>query len=385
LRWWRTLEHNFSRRPEGFALAMRDKVMVSATASVDVIVRTIGAIGAGSTCVPLGYNPLMLWRLRTEQELYCELADKSAAASMFKAPPTRVPIDVKRARRSPFSPRDGVVEDLRFESPFTPVNPAVRKRYLSNKRNRTAHARLWRHADGPKPTVIAIHGFGAEQSWVNEFMLALPRLYKLGCDVMLMTLPFHGPRQSRLSPFSGHGFFSGGLCGINEAFAQAVMDARVFIDHLLLDRGAPAVGVTGISLGGLTTALLAVAEPRLAFAVPNVPVVTLADLVLEWRPLGEFVRLLMRVTGLGIKDIRHILAASSPLTYPPAVARDRLMIIAGVGDRMAPPKHSRLLWEHWQRCRLHWFPGGHLLHLDRGEYLDEMARFMADVGFLPRS
>jgi pimeloyl-ACP methyl ester carboxylesterase len=58
------------------------------------------------------------------------------------------------------------------------------------------------------------------------------------------------------------------------------------------------------------------------------------------------------------------------------------MIIGGVGDRMAPPKHSRLLWDHWDRCRIHWFPGNHLIHLDRGDYLDQMHRFLREIDFL---
>jgi len=78
---------------------------------------------------------------------------------------------------------------------------------------------------------------------------------------------------------------------------------------------------------------------------------------------------------------------SSPLTYPPLLPRDRLMVIGGVADRLAPPKQSRLLWEHWGRCRLHWFPGNHVLHFDRGAYLRQVARFLKSVGFfegLPR-
>jgi len=58
-----------------------------------------------------------------------------------------------------------------------------------------------------------------------------------------------------------------------------------------------------------------------------------------------------------------------------------LMIISGAGDRLAPPKHSRLLWEHWDRCRLHWFPGNHILHLDQGKYLKDMAQFLRDINF----
>ena len=56
---------------------------------------------------------------------------------------------------------------------------------------------------------------------------------------------------------------------------------------------------------------------------------------------------------------------TTPLTYKPCLPPERLMIIGGVGDRLAPPKHSRILWDHWGRCRIHWFPGNHVLHLDR--------------------
>ena len=58
------------------------------------------------------------------------------------------------------------------------------------------------------------------------------------------------------------------------------------------------------------------------------------------------------------------------------------MIFGGIGDRMAPPKHSRLLWDNWDRCRIHWFPGNHMLHLDRGEYLAQMVLFMRELEFL---
>ena len=57
------------------------------------------------------------------------------------------------------------------------------------------------------------------------------------------------------------------------------------------------------------------------------------------------------------------------------------LVIAGAGDRLAPPKHARLLWDHWDRPRIHWFPGNHLLHLDQGKYLKEMAAFMREIGF----
>jgi hypothetical protein len=131
--------------------------------------------------------------------------------------------------------------------------------------------------------------------------------------------------------------------------------------------------------------MLASVEDRLSFAIPNVPVVSLADLVLEWQPIGVLLRGAVSTMGMDFADVRRMVAVSCPLTYAPALASERLMIVAGVGDRLAPPKHSRLLWDHWDRCRIHWFPGSHIIHLDRGAYLTEMARFMVGRGFLPQS
>jgi len=142
------------------------------------------------------------------------------------------------------------------------------------------------------------------------------------------------------------------------------------------------VGVTGLSLGGFISSMLASVEDKLAFALPNVPIISVADLVLEWQPLGALMRTALAVSGLSSADARRLLAVSCPLTYPPVLPPERLMIVGGAGDRLAPPKHSRLLWDHWQRCRMHWFPGSHSIHLDRGEYLTEMARFMMGIGFL---
>jgi pimeloyl-ACP methyl ester carboxylesterase len=60
-----------------------------------------------------------------------------------------------------------------------------------------------------------------------------------------------------------------------------------------------------------------------------------------------------------------------------ARAKQRRMIIGGLGDRLAPPEQAKALWEHWGRPRLHWYPGNHMLHVRRGVYLKEMEEFMS--------
>ena len=51
-------------------------------------------------------------------------------------------------------------EEIRFESEFEPRDPEVCERYLDCAPNRNACALLWRHAAGPRPTLIVIHGYG---------------------------------------------------------------------------------------------------------------------------------------------------------------------------------------------------------------------------------
>jgi hypothetical protein len=48
---------------------------------------------------------------------------------------------------------------------------------------------------------------------------------------------------------------------------------------------------------------------------------------------------------------------------------------------MAPPGQAEMLWEHWNRCALHWFPGNHVLHVSQLDYLRRMTAFLHEVMF----
>ncbi|MFO0564550.1 MAG: hypothetical protein U0263_02750 [Polyangiaceae bacterium] len=381
--WWDSLPLDFARSRERFDLSPADRWRVGATAASDHVLRTLGASLVGTLAVPVGYHPSALARAFRDRAFYEALTDRERPERFFLPPPRGVRVQVSNARLPLFRPDDGLTLDLRFESPFVPVHPHERRAYLGHRRNRVAHARHWRHGTRPRPTVVAVHGFSADLYHLNEWFFAIPWLYREGYDVLLVTLPFHGKRQTRLSPFSGHGFFAGGVNRINEAIAQAIFDLRIFLHHLEA-AGVPRFGVMGVSLGGFTSALLAAVDDRLSFAIPNVPVASIADLVLEWEPIASLMRLAFAATGRNVVDARRLLAVSCPLSYPPKLARERLMIIGGVADRLAPPTHSRLLWEHWGRCRIHWFPGSHLVHLDRGDYFRQMRRFLGEIEFSPR-
>jgi pimeloyl-ACP methyl ester carboxylesterase len=379
--WWRNLEANFYKFPDDFELDMKTQLMVEGTAAVDVALRTAAASLVSALALPLSANPFQL-KADIADTLYREYADQGDPELFFQDPPRNVVVTEQPARWTLFDPVDGDCRMLSFRSPFEPVNFRLHDRYLKHDANRVAWAQHWRHKTGPRPTLCVVHGFMADPYWVNSLFLALPWFYKQGYDILLYTLPFHGKRQWRYSPFSGHGYFSWGISHINETVAHSVYDFRIFLNYLE-SRGVRMAGVTGISLGGYTAAILAAAEERLYFSIPNVPVVSLFDLMLQWEPAGTVIRSGLRLAGTSIIEGRHMMAVHCPLTYPSKIPRERLMIIGGAGDRLAPPKHARLLWDHWARPRIHWFPGNHVLHLDQGKYLREMSAFLHSIGFEP--
>jgi dipeptidyl aminopeptidase/acylaminoacyl peptidase len=154
------------------------------------------------------------------------------------------------------------------------------------------------------------------------------------------------------------------------------------VDHLEAG-GVTLFGVTGLSLGGYVSALLAAVEPRLRVVIPNAPVTSIPHLIPHYFPanIGVLAASVTHRTPLRLASAA--VAIHSPLNYPSLVAGARLMIIGGLGDRLAPPEQSRMLWEHWDRPRIHWYPGNHLLHVNRAAYLREMRRFMVGIGFAP--
>jgi pimeloyl-ACP methyl ester carboxylesterase len=159
-----------------------------------------------------------------------------------------------------------------------------------------------------------------------------------------------------------------------------VHDFRSVLDYLEYT-GVEKVAVTGMSLGGYTSSLIASADDRLAAVIPNVPVVTPESAFDDWFPANKLVTLGRRVGG--VSKVASAAASSyhSPLNYPPRVPKERRLIITGLGDRLAPPEQAEALWEHWDRCAFHWFPGNHILHVSQPAYLRRMTRFMRPFMF----
>jgi pimeloyl-ACP methyl ester carboxylesterase len=298
-----------------------------------------------------------------------------AATDLF-APPAE-PEMIETAR----PPRCGAarVIDLTYPSRYQPTWPAYVSEFASYAANLDARARLYAgRADGLRPVVVCLHGWGAGRSWLDERAFVVPYLLRIGLDVVLFQLPFHGERTPAGSARSGALFPGPNVVRTNETFGQAVSDLRALASYLRT-RGAPAVGALGMSLGGYTTALWAGLDAELDFAAVFIPAVSMSRLF--WaHGAGSPARRRAERAGVTADLLDQAFAVHAPLGRPVKLARERLLIAAARGDRITPPEQAEMLWRHWGEPELCWVPGGHLTQMARGDAFRAFRRLVTGIG-----
>ncbi len=311
-----------------------------------------------------------LHALRQMIELYDRPEHYEPGSSFFPAPGPIAP-RMERVRAL----RGGEVLDWYWPSAFELHCTDVADRYLRHAENRTAAARIFRHTGAPRPAVLLLHGYRAGMWALEERVWPIEWLFARGLDVVLPVLPFHAVR----APSLGAALFPGSDPRItNEGFRQAVLDLRALTHHLL-DGGAPDIGVMGMSLGGYTASLLATVEPRLGFAVPMIPLASLAHMA---RGLGRF-------TGSAAEQLAQFEAlqaahrAVSPLARAPRLDPARVLVLAAEGDRITPIDHARWLADHFG-APLHVFQGGHILQFGRADAFRAVGRLLRRLGLFAR-
>ncbi len=328
---------------------------LNAAVAVDETIKLLMQIGAAvRPARPLGEGAE---DLRAAAQRHVELGWVRAPHRAHPTPPALEKPSVTRTRIT----GAGRLEHLRFESEYEPNDPEIRDGYLSHRRNRMAHAYLWRHPSGPRPTLICIHGYGMGRISLDARVWDVDWLHRrLGLDVAAVVLPLHGPRS--ILRRSGAGFLDSHPLWTNAAFGQAIWELRRLAGWLG-SQGAPLLGVFGMSLGGYTAALFASIESRLSCAITMVPVVSLTALLR--RDLSEEKRLAQEALGLTEEVLEQAWAPHAPLGHAPKVEKQGRLIVAGLADRICPPDQAQALFEHWERPAIHWFPGTHLVPIGR--------------------
>ena len=175
------------------------------------------------------------------------------------------------------------------------------------------------HDDGPHPTLCLIHGFLGSAYLFNGLFFSLPSgsTGSRGSTSCSTRCRSTGTRLEKHSPFSGYGYFADGFSGFAEAMAQAVHDFRSVLDYLEYT-GVDRIALTGMSLGGYTSALIAGVDDRVRPYMPTFPAGVHPKA--RCRPAGPadlLVKLGNRVTGTD----SELMASASRLSTPRSTTR----------------------------------------------------------------
>jgi pimeloyl-ACP methyl ester carboxylesterase len=248
-------------------------------------------------------------------------------------------------------------EHLSFDSEYEPhPDEPGRDRWLGYGANRLAHAWVKRHADGPRPWLVCIHGYQMGIP-LYDLLAFAPEYFheRLGLNLLLPVLPLHGPRRVRRR--SGAGFIGAEVLDTVHAEAQAMWDIRRMLRWVRAQGDAP-TGVLGLSLGGYNAALLASLDEELRCAILGIPLVDFARAMFRHAPALQLRD--VEVEGIDEGRTAEILRVVSPLALEPRVPFEGRAIFAAVADRLVPADQPRDLWHHWQKPRIEWYQGGHL-------------------------
>lgn len=366
--WVNQLPDDFYRQPQNIRPPFDPAMTV--TMLVDLMVRTGLATCVAGLSVPASFLGISLGDI-----LHGEYSSHSGNDEEVFHRPRPLPAFTVTPAHRPKAVVGGVFEKLLWPSVYEAND------YVSHNNNDNAVAWYWRHGDRPRPTVVLVHGFLAPWWEVNEYYLGSRYLFELGCDVVLKTLPHHGPRSRFAKKVSGMDFVTRGIDSLNHSVVQSTYDIRTLMDFLQ-QQGVERIGMAGVSLGGYTTALLAGLDNRLHFAIPHLPIVSLPDAIMEWTPLNSAMRAALRWYGASVRDLRATMALHSPLSRPTLLTPDRLMIIGGMGDRLASPRHAEMLQQHWGHCHVHWFAGAHAVIRQQAQINQAKKAFLESIGFI---
>ena len=231
-----------------------------------------------------------------------------------------------------------------------------RERWLGYEANREAHAWILRHDGAPRPWLICANGYRTGTPLVDFSAFDARRLHlEYGLNLAFPIAPLHGPRAEGRS---GDRVFYGGAMNTVHTAAQAIWDIRRLKSWIEATQNPVAIGMSGISLGGYFTALLACFESDLAVVIAGVPE---PDLVRGSRRSVE--RLLppfYEQWGLSWRSLTRLNRVVSPLHLEPLVPPEARYIFGGLVDRWVRPSNVKALWEHWDEPEICWYQGSHL-------------------------
>lgn len=218
------------------------------------------------------------------------------------------------------------------------------------------HFEYWPGPRGHQsPVMFMLHGV-MSVSDVGYRMWART-LNQLGWSAIFFHLPYHYGRRPA-GAASGEMALTANLIRTSEGIRQAVIELR-WIIAALRQRGAPHIGIWGTSYGGWIGSLLCVLEPAISTAWLLEPIVDV-DWAIWESPAARTIQYQLRRRRIPRELVRRHMPLVCPTHHRPVVPTERILLVAGTFDRIAPPSSIRALQNSWTGARYAEFRQGHV-------------------------
>ncbi len=249
------------------------------------------------------------------------------------------------------------VWDVRFPSPVqTP-----------HTNNNTVHCEYFRPAaPGKYPGVIVLHILGGDFDLARLFARSLAHQ---GVGALFLKMPYYGPRQQ---PGVDVRMISIDPEVTVQGMRQAVLDIRCARAWLTAQEEIDdaRTGVFGISLGGITAALAASAEPRFNHVCMFLAGGGIGQVTWD-NPEMTKAREYWLAKGGTRETYCAVLKQIDPAEYARPVEGRRILMLNALHDEVIPPSCTDALWRAFGQPEIHWYDAGHYSAL---RYIDDGAQ-----------
>ncbi len=270
----------------------------------------------------------MTVKMRWLKEKIDRWAIRAAANSLPKLPADpahRTEVEAALARPELFVPPE--------TTPRVQLNPDFSFQFPSSVKtpfpvNNTVHGRIFAAAGDwrAKPSVALVHGWNAEQHYLQILPRLAGSLVNAGMNGVLMELPYHLHRRpTRGEPITD--FISEDIPRMLQATTQAVADMNALL-RWLKSQGSPATALWGFSLGAWLAGLHLCTSTAQDAAVLVTPVSNLDQAV---RNL-EFCHPIRRALSVVPVDLQRLNLASQQ----PKISSGRILLVEGLYDQFVP-------------------------------------------------
>lgn len=237
------------------------------------------------------------------------------------------------------------MSEVTFPSPVTTTEPS----------NNTVHCEYFRPRSGEKmPGVIVLHILGGDFPLARLFCYSLARR---NVAALFLKMPYYGPRRD---PNSARRMISKDPLETVAGMTQAVLDIRHGTAWLAsrVEIDAERLGVFGISLGGITGALAATAEPRLKNVCLVLAGGDIGQIVWESPELEEIRNYWVQRGGTR-EEFLSAMKSIDPVSYAAGMRGRRVLMLNAKDDEVIRKPCTMSLWKAFGEPEIVWYDGGH--------------------------